>query len=87
MLEGVDPWAGLAVERRAFGPGWLDCIGAIIHPALLTSQPRRLLQALAAGVTIYATPASGLDPADYRPLADFAAGSTGIAARAARPST
>lgn len=83
MLEGADPWAGLAIERRSFGPGWLDGIGAILHPATLTSQPRRLLQALAAGVTIHATPSSGLDPADYRPLAHFPGGSAEIAARAA----
>ena len=83
MLESKDPWAGLAVERRSFGPGWLDGIGAILHPATLTSQPRRLLQALAAGVTIYATSASGLDPADYRPLNQFAGGLAGLAAKAA----
>ena len=71
MLEGADVWEGLAIERRSFGPGCFDGIGAILHPATLTSQPRRLLQALAAGVTIYATPASGLDPADYQPIAAF----------------
>jgi hypothetical protein len=83
VLEGVDSWDGLAIERRSFGPGWLEGIGAILHPATLTSQPRRLLQALAAGVAIYATPACGLDPADYLPLEDFAAESAGTAARAA----
>jgi len=82
-LEGADAWAGLAIDRRAFGPGWLNGIGAILHPATLTSQPRRLLQAIAAGVTVYATPASGLDPADYRPLCDFADGLDEIAAKAA----
>jgi hypothetical protein len=83
MLEGADFWAGLRIERRAFGADWLDGIGAILHPATLTSQPRRLLQALAAGVTIYATPASGLDPADYLPIADFAGGPAVLAAKAA----
>jgi hypothetical protein len=83
MLEGADSWEGLPVERRAFGPGWLDDIGTILHPATLTSQPRRLLQAYSAGVTVYATPASGLDPADYRPLGDFGAGLKGITAEAA----
>jgi hypothetical protein len=83
MLEGAGFWAGLAIERRAFGPGWLDGIGAMLHPATLTSQPRRLLQALAGGVTIHATPACGLDPADYRPLGRFAAGSAEFAAEAA----
>ena len=72
MLESADSWAGIPIERRAFGPNWLDGVGAILHPATLTSQPRRLLQAVAAGVAFYATAASGLDPADYRPISHFA---------------
>jgi hypothetical protein len=83
MLEGADFWAGIPVERRAFGPSWLDGIGAILHPAILTSQPRRLLQARAAGITLYATPGCGLDPADYCLLSSFGEGSAAIAARAA----
>ena len=71
MLEGGDFWAGVPVERRSFGPGWLDGIGAILHPATLTAQPRRLLQAAANGVALYATPECGLEPADYRPLSAF----------------
>jgi hypothetical protein len=71
MLESSDPWAGLAIERRSFGPHWLDGIGAILHPATLTSQPRRLLQAAASGVRVFATSETGLDPADYRQLSDF----------------
>ena len=72
MLEGAEAWAGVPVERRGFGPDWLDGIGAILHPATFTAQPRRLLQAAASGVEIYATPASGLDPDDYRPFENFA---------------
>lgn len=68
LLEGANFWAGVPIERRTFGPNWLDGIGAILHPATLTSQPRHLLEALAAGVTIHATSTSGLDPADYVPL-------------------
>jgi hypothetical protein len=71
MLEGPGFWDGVAIERRAFGPDWLEDIGAILHPATLTSAPRRLLAALAAGVIVYATPECGLDPADYLPLQDF----------------
>lgn len=71
MLAGEDFWDGVAIERRAQGPGWLDDIGAILHPAALTSQPRALLQALANGVTVYATPESGLAPADCLALGDF----------------
>jgi hypothetical protein len=44
-----------------------------MHPTTMTHQPRALLNALAYGVTIYATPTCGLDPADYRPLDRFAA--------------
>jgi hypothetical protein len=73
MLAGEDFWDGVAIERRAQGPGWLDGIGAILHPAALTSQPRALLQALANGVTVYATRESGLAPADFLALDDFPA--------------
>jgi len=71
MLAGSDFWEGIAVERRHFGPGWLDGIGTILHPAALTAQPRRLLAAAARGVTIYATDGCGLDPAAYRPFPAF----------------
>jgi hypothetical protein len=71
MLEGADYWDGVAIERRPFGPDWLDGIGAILHPASLTNQPRRLLEAVASGVQVYAAPECGLDPADYLPLQDF----------------
>jgi hypothetical protein len=82
MLEGGDCWAGARIERRAFGPDWLDDIAAILHPAALTNQPRRLLEAVASGVRLYATPECGLDPADYLPLDRFAA-DFGAAAAAA----
>jgi len=72
MLEGPDFWDGVAIERRDFGPAWLDGIGAILHPATLTAEPRRLLAARAAGIALYATPECGLDPADYRPIEAFA---------------
>lgn len=66
----IEPaWQGIAIERRAFGPGWLDEIGTILHPATFTNQPRRLLEALASGVTVRATAECGLDPADFAPLA------------------
>ncbi|MDD3446348.1 MAG: hypothetical protein PHS60_13110, partial [Zavarzinia sp.] len=70
-LEGDGAWDGIPVERRAFGPGWLDGIGAIIHPAAMTHQPRRLLQAIANGVRVHATAGAGLAPGQWRPLADF----------------
>jgi hypothetical protein len=71
MIEGGDYWAGVPVVRRRFGPDWLDGIGAILHPATLTAQPRRLLQAAANGVALYATAECGLAKGDYRPLTEF----------------
>ena len=71
MLAGADYWQGVPIERRQFGPGWLDDIGAILHPAALTAEPRRLLQAVANGVKVYATAECGLDPADYLPIREF----------------
>jgi hypothetical protein len=71
MLAGADYWQGIPIERRSFGPGWLDDVGAILHPAALTAEPRRLLQAVANGVKVYATPECGLDPADYLPIGDL----------------
>ena len=69
MLEPM--WDGIEVERRDWGPRWLDGIGAILHPATTTNEPRALLQAQAAGVVIYATETCGLDPSQYRTLDHF----------------
>lgn len=66
-------WEGVAVERREFGPRWLDGIGTILHPAVLTNEPRRLLEAVTGGVKVYATPTCGLAPTDYLPFESFAA--------------
>jgi hypothetical protein len=79
------PWAGVLIERCAFGPSWLDGIGAILHPAALTKQPRGLLQALAGCVRVYATPESGLDPAGYLPLHDFRGTSTPLSGSISLP--
>lgn len=73
MLAGADYWDGIAIERRRFGPGWLDEIGAILHPAPLTAQPRRLLAAAARGVAIYATDGCGLAPHTYQQFSQFRA--------------
>lgn len=64
-------WGDLAVERRVMGPDWLNGIGAILHAATMTHQPRELLQAVASGVIVYATPACGLAPQDYVPVESF----------------
>jgi hypothetical protein len=71
MIEGS--WDGVAIERRSMGPNWLDGIGAIVHPATMTNQPRQLLEAVASGVRVYATATCGLGPSDYLPLDSFPA--------------
>ncbi len=59
-LEGAGFWE--EVKTRAPGPDWLDGVAAVVQPAVVEDNPRRLLGALAAGVPIIATPACGLDP-------------------------
>jgi VanW like protein/Glycosyl transferases group 1 len=58
-LEGADFWSGVRT-RRADPSNWLDGVAAVIQPALVEDAPRRLLQALASGVPVIATPACGL---------------------------
>jgi len=66
-------WEGIAIERRAYGPRWLDQVGSILHPAVITNEPRRLLEALAAHVKVYATKSCGLAAEDYLPIDEFKA--------------
>jgi hypothetical protein len=80
MLAGPDYWEGVPIERRALGPDWLDGLGAILHPAALTHEPRALLEAAANGVAVYATPECGLDPTDWRPIEGFASAAAPSAA-------
>jgi hypothetical protein len=56
-LEGADFWRGVT---RAAGD-WRQAL-AVVQPALVEDQPRRLLAALAAGVPVIATQACGLAP-------------------------
>jgi len=57
-LEGPDFWSGTPLVP----PGdWTGAL-AVVQPAIVEDQPRRLLAALAAGVPVIATPACGLDP-------------------------
>jgi hypothetical protein len=67
-------WDGVSIEQRTMGPGWLNGLGAIIHPATMTNQPRELLEAVANGVRVYATETCGLDRGDYLPLGSFPGG-------------
>lgn len=74
VLEQPCWWDGIPIERRRLAPGWLDDIGAILHPAVMTNEPRRLLEASAAGVRIYATGSCGLAPDDYLRIEEFSGG-------------
>ncbi|HEY2177854.1 MAG TPA: VanW family protein [Caulobacteraceae bacterium] len=57
-LEGADFWRGV----RLRSPGDWRAAAAVVQPAVVEDQPRRLLAALAAGVPVIATAACGLDP-------------------------
>jgi glycosyltransferase involved in cell wall biosynthesis len=61
-LEGPDFWAGVRLDPAAPGASWLHGLRAVVHPALAEAAPRRLLEALAAGVPVIATAACGLAP-------------------------
>lgn len=71
-LEGPEFWTGVKVVRPdpARGPAaWLAGVAAVVQPALVEEQPRRLLEALAAGVPVLAT--CGLNDSkvvDIKPL-------------------
>jgi len=65
-LEGADFWAGVKGIRpdpsRA-SSAWLAGVDAVVQPALMEEQPRRLLAALTAGLPSLVTRACGLDEA------------------------
>ena len=63
-LEGPAFWEGVRTCRpdpEGGQFGWLREVMAVVQPALVEQQPRRLLAALAAGVPVLATAACGLD--------------------------
>ena len=55
-LEGEGFWSGIEVVRSKS----LDGCFAIVQPAIVEDQPRKLLEALAAGVPVIATEVCGL---------------------------
>lgn len=58
VIEGADFWRG--VETVAAGESWLAQTAAVVLPAWVENQPRRLLQAVAAGIPVIASEACGL---------------------------
>jgi hypothetical protein len=63
-LEGPSFWEGVRTLRPGAGggPGWLEGAAAVVQPAIIEDQPRRLLAALSAGMPVVATSACGLEP-------------------------
>jgi hypothetical protein len=59
-LEGPDFWDGFAVERRPFSENWLKDISAVVLPAYIENDPRKLLEAVSGGVPVIASTACGL---------------------------
>jgi hypothetical protein len=59
-LEGPGFWGDVAVRKLEPGADWLDGVAAVIQPAIVEERPRPLLMALAAGVSVIASPACGL---------------------------
>jgi hypothetical protein len=57
-LEGDDFWRGV---RLASAQDRMD-VDAVVQPAVIEHQPRRLLSALAAGVPVIASAACGIEP-------------------------
>ena len=63
-LEGAGFWRGVRTLRPEPGArpyAWLEGVAAVVQPALVEEQPRRLLAACAAGVPVVATSACGLN--------------------------
>ena len=61
MLEVADFWSGVTTIRA--GADWLEDAAAVVLPAWVEHQPRRLLQAVAVGVPVIASEACGLEHA------------------------
>jgi hypothetical protein len=60
-IEAENFWSGVRISKPSPGH-WLDGIAAVVQPAIVEQAPRRLLTALASGVSVVATKACGLDP-------------------------
>jgi hypothetical protein len=58
-LEGDDFWNGVRTVRLV--DRWLDGCFAVVQPSLVEDKPRALLAALAVGVPVITTAASGLE--------------------------
>jgi hypothetical protein len=57
-LEGPDFWEGVRTGNP--DPDWLQGVAAVVQPAIIEDNPRRLLAALAARIPVVATAACGI---------------------------
>ena len=69
-LEDEKFWDGMKIDSRLFSPQWVDDIGLLLAPVVTEYKPRLLMQALQRGVTVIATVACGLPPAENLHLVD-----------------
>lgn len=53
-------------RHRRRSAHWLDDLGAVSHPAVMTRALRRRIEAVVNGVTVYALEICGLAPHDQR---------------------
>jgi len=60
MLEAADFWRGVNVRLGRFSD-WMGNTAAVVLPAFIEHQPRRLLEAVAHGVPVIASTACGLE--------------------------
>jgi hypothetical protein len=85
-IESAEFWNGVAISRAC--GDWLEGASVVVLPAWVEHQPRRLLEALAAGVPVIASAACGLSPLPgltIVPCGDVAALVSAIESTAAKP--
>ncbi len=66
LVEGSDFWGDIPTIPTT--GDWLADARAVVLPAWVEHQPRRLLRALAAGIPVIATPSCGLPPQPHLTL-------------------
>jgi len=63
LIEDADFWHGFRTERHCSGD-WLAGARCVVLPSWIESQPRRILEAIGAGVPVLVSDACGLDGLD-----------------------
>jgi hypothetical protein len=63
VIEAPDFWRGIKTERHVSGD-WLADARCVVLPAWVENQPRRILEAIAAGIPVIASEACGVSELD-----------------------